>query len=164
MRNGYVSKLLWPNAGLVFQPIFWACMNVFVCAQSLQLRLTLFMGILQSRMLEWWPCLPPGNLPSLGIEPASLMSPAWTGGFFTTSAQMFLYYRAINWKSTCLLWFLLVLFPLLSMLYPIPAASSPIPKDNVLNIVVTFIGHLCVAGTILSTLHISSPLILTAEI
>ena len=114
MRNGYVSKLLWPNAGLVFQPIFWACMNVFVCAQSLQLRLTLFMGILQSRMLEWWPCLPPGNLPSLGIEPASLMSPAWTGGFFTTSAQMCLYYRAINWKSTCLLWFLLVLFPLLS--------------------------------------------------
>ena len=31
------------------------------------------------------PCPPPGNLPDRGIEPASLMSPALTGGFFTTS-------------------------------------------------------------------------------
>ena len=29
---------------------------------------------------------PPGDLPDPGIERASLMSPAWTGGFFTTSA------------------------------------------------------------------------------
>ena len=121
-------------------------------------------GILQARILEWFAIPFSSGSSLLSIKSVSLMSPAWTGGFFTTSAQMFLYYRAINWKSTCLLWFLLVLFPLLSMLYPIPAASSPIPKDNVLNIVVTFIGHLCVAGTILSTLHISSPLILTAEI
>ena len=32
------------------------------------------------------PVPPPGDLPNLGIEPASLMSPALTGGFFTTSA------------------------------------------------------------------------------
>ena len=30
------------------------------------------------------PCPPPGDLPYLGIEPASLMSPALAGGFFTT--------------------------------------------------------------------------------
>ena len=38
---------------------------------------------------EYWsglPCLPPGDLPSPGIEPASLTSPALARGFFTTSA------------------------------------------------------------------------------
>ena len=37
---------------------------------------------------EYWsglPRPPPGNLPNLGIEPASLLSPALAGGFFTTS-------------------------------------------------------------------------------
>ena len=36
---------------------------------------------------EYWsglPCLPPGDLPNSGIEPASLTSPALAGGFFTT--------------------------------------------------------------------------------
>ena len=32
--------------------------------------------ILQARMLDWQPCLPPGDLPDPGIEPTSLMSPA----------------------------------------------------------------------------------------
>ena len=39
---------------------------------------------------EYWsglPCPPPGHLPEPGIEPASLMSPAWTGRFFTTAAK-----------------------------------------------------------------------------
>jgi len=38
---------------------------------------------------EYWrelPCPSPGDLPDPGIEPASLMSPALAGGFFTTSA------------------------------------------------------------------------------
>ena len=38
---------------------------------------------------EYWSGLPyplPGNLPDAGIKPASLASPAWAGGFFTTSA------------------------------------------------------------------------------
>ena len=38
---------------------------------------------------EYWcglPCPPPGDLPDPGIKPASLMSPALTGGFFTTTA------------------------------------------------------------------------------
>ena len=37
---------------------------------------------------EYWsglPCPPPGDLPDPGIEPASLMSPALAGRFFTTS-------------------------------------------------------------------------------
>ena len=38
---------------------------------------------------EYWsglPCPPPGDLPDPGIEPTSLISPALTGGFFTTRA------------------------------------------------------------------------------
>ena len=38
---------------------------------------------------EYWselPCPPPRDLPNLGIEPASLMSPALAGIFFTTGA------------------------------------------------------------------------------
>ena len=38
---------------------------------------------------EYWSGLPgpsPGDLPNPGIEPASLMSPALAGRFFTTSA------------------------------------------------------------------------------
>ena len=39
---------------------------------------------------EYWsglPCPPPGGLPDPGIEPASLMSRALTGEFFTTGAN-----------------------------------------------------------------------------
>ena len=38
---------------------------------------------------EYWsglPCLPPGDLPDTGIEPAPLFSPALAVEFFTTSA------------------------------------------------------------------------------
>ena len=38
---------------------------------------------------EYWsglPCPPPGDLPDPGIEPASPLSPALAGEFFTTSA------------------------------------------------------------------------------
>ena len=64
-----------------------------VSAKSLQSRPTLchpmgcsppgssVHGILQSGL----PCPPPGDLPNPGIEPASLMSPALAGVFFTTS-------------------------------------------------------------------------------
>ena len=38
---------------------------------------------------EYWsglPCLPPGDLPGLGIKPVSLSSPALAGEFCTTGA------------------------------------------------------------------------------
>ena len=43
-------------------------------------------GIPQARILEWVALPPPQDLPSPGIKPASLMSLALAGGFFTTSA------------------------------------------------------------------------------
>ena len=49
-------------------------------------------GILQARILEGLPCPPPGDLPDLGMEPVSLMSPALAGKFFTTST---------TWEAHC---------------------------------------------------------------
>ena len=46
----------------------------------------LSMGFSRREYCSGWPCPPPGDLPHPGIEPASLMSPALTGRFFTTSA------------------------------------------------------------------------------
>ena len=43
-------------------------------------------GILQARILEWVAIPFPGDLPDPGIEPATFMSPALAGRFFTTSA------------------------------------------------------------------------------
>ena len=66
-------------------------------AQSLRLCLTLCDPMNQpTRLLcpcrfsrqEYWsgfPCPPPGDLPSPGPEPGSLISPTLAGGFFTTS-------------------------------------------------------------------------------
>ena len=39
-------------------------------------------GIFQARILEWVPLPIPGDLPDPGIEPTSLGSPAFAGGFF----------------------------------------------------------------------------------
>ena len=44
---------------------------------------------------EYWsglPCPPPGDLPDLGIEPTSSVSPALAGGVFTTSAILEVHY------------------------------------------------------------------------
>ena len=41
--------------------------------------------ILQARILDFLPCPPPEDFPNPGIELTSLMSPALTSGFFTTS-------------------------------------------------------------------------------
>ena len=43
-------------------------------------------GLFQARILEWVAMSFSGDLPDRGIEPKSLMSPALTVGFFTTSA------------------------------------------------------------------------------
>ena len=61
-----------------------------VRAESLQLCPTLCeeplsMGFSRQEYWSGLPCPPPGDLPDPGIEHASLMSPAFSGGFFTTS-------------------------------------------------------------------------------
>ena len=48
--------------------------------------LPLSMGFSRQEYWSGFPCLPSGDLPNPGIEPASLMSPALSDGFFTPSA------------------------------------------------------------------------------
>ena len=82
-----VSQLM--VAGLACAYCMLSCFScVWLCATqwTVACQTPLSMGILQARILEWVAVPPPGDLPNSGIEPASLMSPALTGGFFTTSA------------------------------------------------------------------------------
>ena len=46
----------------------------------------LSMGVSRQEYWNGLPCPPPGDLPHPGIEPASLMSPALAGRFFTARA------------------------------------------------------------------------------
>ena len=83
--------------------VLWdPCITVH-CAKSLQSCLTLcnpmdcsppgssVHGILQAKLLEGIAIPPPGDLPDLGIKPASLTCPALADRFFTTS---------VAWEAT----------------------------------------------------------------
>ena len=64
----------------------FSCVRLFATIWTVAHQHPLSMGF--SR-LEYWsglPCPPPGDLPSPGVEPASLMSPALAGRFVTTCA------------------------------------------------------------------------------
>ena len=64
----------------------FSCVHVFATLWTVTRQALLSMGF--SRQ-EYWSvllCPPSGDLPYPGIKLASLMSPALTGGFFTTSA------------------------------------------------------------------------------
>ena len=83
---------------LGYSPVIpdYACACVHVKSLScVQLPATLWAVACQALLSvgfsrqEYWsglPFPPPGDLPNLGIEPSSLVSPALVGGFFTTSS------------------------------------------------------------------------------
>ena len=58
------------------------------------------MGFSRQEYWSGFPCPPPGDAPNPGIEPASLMSPALAGVFFTTSAT----WEAQRQDDISLLW------------------------------------------------------------
>ena len=68
-------------------------LNCFSCVQlcatlwTVARQTPLSMGF--SRQANWsgLPCSPSGDLPDLGIQSVSLISPALAGGFFSTSAN-----------------------------------------------------------------------------
>ena len=51
-------------------------------------QVPLSMGLSREEYLSGLLCPPPGDLPDPGFEPASLVSPALAGGFFTSSATI----------------------------------------------------------------------------
>ena len=90
-RQGHWSGLPFPSPMHESEKWKWSCSFV-PDSKSLQLCLMLcdlmdcslhgssVHGILQARMLEWIQCPPLGHLSNSGIEPTSLMSPAWQAG------------------------------------------------------------------------------------
>ena len=97
-RDG-ILPVIPPRDGNIDSRVVSVTLRKCACvhAKSLQLGLTLcdpldcslpgfsVPGILQTRMLEGVAIHSSRDLPNLGIEPVSLMSPALAGGFFTTS-------------------------------------------------------------------------------
>ena len=72
------------------------CACMLSCFSHIQLFVTLWtvaredpLSLEFSRQNYWsgLPCCPPGDPPDPGIEPKSLVSPAWADGFFTTSTN-----------------------------------------------------------------------------
>ena len=60
--------------------------QLFASLWTIACQAPLSMGFSREEYWSGLPCPPLGNLPDPGIEPMSLMSPAWTGRFFTTTA------------------------------------------------------------------------------
>ena len=82
------------------------CVRLFATAWTIALQVPLFMGFSRQDYWNGLQCPPPGDLSNPGIEPASLMSPALAGGFFTTSTTTFttkpkpIHLQSINlWKG-----------------------------------------------------------------
>ena len=62
----------------------FSCVLLFVTAWTVARQAPLSIGFFRQEYWSGSPCPPPGDLPNPGIEPATLMSPALAGGFFTT--------------------------------------------------------------------------------
>ena len=60
--------------------------RLFVTLWTVAHQAPLTMGFSRQEYWSGLPCPPPGDLPDPGIKPESLMTPALTGRFFTTSA------------------------------------------------------------------------------
>ena len=60
--------------------------RLFVTLWTVDHQAPLSMGFSRQEYWSGLPCPPPGDLPNPKIEPASLVSPALAGGFFTSSA------------------------------------------------------------------------------
>ena len=66
----------------------WLCETLWTIASKAPLS----MGFSRQENWSGLSCLPPGDLPNLGIEPVSLKSPALAGRFFTIR---------VTWEALC---------------------------------------------------------------
>ena len=64
----------------------FSCVRVFATLWTIACQGPLSMEFSRQEYWSGLPCPPPGDLPDPGIWHVSLMSPALSGGFFTTSA------------------------------------------------------------------------------
>ena len=80
----------------------FSCVWLFVTPWIITHQAPLSMGFSRQEYWSGFPYPPSGDLPNLGIEPMSLMSPALAGGFFTTSTTCeahFMVWLALNLKN-----------------------------------------------------------------
>ena len=73
-------------------PSHFSCVRLFVTLWTVARQAPLSMGFSREEYWSGFPCPPPGELPDPGIKPTSLMSPAFPGVLFTTSAP---------WEAQC---------------------------------------------------------------
>ena len=62
-----------------------SCVQLFATPSTIAHQAPLSMGFARQEYWSWLPFPPPGNLPNPGIKPASPVSPASAGRFFTTA-------------------------------------------------------------------------------
>ena len=72
----------------------FSCVRLFATLWSVAHQASLSMGFSRQEYWSGLPCPSPGDLPNPEIEPASLLSPALAGRFFTTSAT----WEALIWR------------------------------------------------------------------
>ena len=77
--------------------------QLFVTPRTAAHQAPLSMGFSRQEYWSGLSCPPPGDLPDPGVEPASLMSPALAGGFFTTSTT---WEALVSLQAPSNLWFL----------------------------------------------------------
>ena len=77
------------------------CVRLFVTLWTIAHQAPLSMGFSRQEYWSGLPCLPPGNLPDPGVESESLMSPALTGRFFTTSTICWAKDRGQDYSLLC---------------------------------------------------------------
>ena len=83
--------------------------------------------ISQARILEWVVFLSPADLPNLSIEHSSLVSPAFAGGFLTTTQLENLFISIVPpGKSSCLMYLYIHLIwpPLITKVKPVLCLPS----------------------------------------
>ena len=71
--------------GLLLRLSRFSRVRLFATSRTIARQAPLSMGFSRQAYWSGLPCPPPGDLPDPGARPASLVSPALTGGFFTTS-------------------------------------------------------------------------------
>jgi len=64
----------------------FSCVRLFVTPWTVACQAPVSIGFFRQEYWSGLPCPPAGDLPDPGIKPASLMSPALAGGFFTTES------------------------------------------------------------------------------
>ena len=66
---------------------YFSHVQLFVTLRTLAHQAPLSMAFSRQEYWSGLPCPSPGDRPNSGIQPISLMSPAFACGFFTTSAN-----------------------------------------------------------------------------